>query len=71
METQPNKSKAKRGFDAVAASREWKNAVADVTANMSIAERMSWFRSQSSVPAIRDRVKTSPPKRVGARTSSP
>jgi hypothetical protein len=44
-------------FDAVAESRKWKEAVADTTAGMSIAERMAWFRSQSSVPAIRSRAK--------------
>jgi len=43
----------KSAFDAVAESRKWKQAVADATAGMSIAERMAWFRSQSSVPAIR------------------
>lgn len=44
-------------FDAVAESRRWKQAVAETTAGMSIAERMAWFRSQSSIPAIRSRAK--------------
>jgi hypothetical protein len=42
-------------FDAVAESRKWKQTVADTTVGMSMAERMAWFRSQSSVPAIRSR----------------
>jgi hypothetical protein len=33
---------------------------------MSIAERMAWFRSQSSVPAIRDRAKTGKPSKAFA-----
>lgn len=48
-------SKTERGFDAVAESRRWKEIVAGATAGMSIAERMAWFRSQSSVAAIRNR----------------
>ena len=55
MQTKTNKTDNKRGFDAVAASREWKAAVATATAAMSIAERMAWFRNHSSVPAIRSR----------------
>jgi len=47
-------SQAPRGFDAVAESRRWKEAVAAETAGMSTSERMSWFRRQSSVPAIRN-----------------
>lgn len=46
-------------FDAVASSREWKQSVAETTAGMTIAERMAWFRSQSSIPAIRSRAKAS------------
>ena len=42
-----------RGFDAVAESRRWKEAVAVATAGMSMSERMAWFRRQSSVAAIR------------------
>jgi len=41
----------------VAESRKWKQAVADTTAGMSIAERMAWFRSLSSFPAIRSHAK--------------
>ncbi len=48
-------------FDAVAESRKWKQAVADTTSGMTIAERMAWFRSQSSVPAIRSRAKAPRP----------
>lgn len=43
------------GFDAVAESRKWKEAVARETAGMSIAERMAYFRRHSSVEAIRSR----------------
>jgi hypothetical protein len=43
----------------VAESRKWKESVAAMTAGMSLAERMAWFRGQSSVAAIRDRTKTS------------
>ena len=45
------------GFDAVAESRKWKEAVARETAGMSIAERMAYFRRHSSVAAIRNRAK--------------
>jgi len=41
------------GFDAVAESRKWKEAVARKTAGMSIAERIAYFRRHSSVEAIR------------------
>ena len=34
-------AKAKRGFDAVAESRRWKEAVSAETAGMSIGERMA------------------------------
>ena len=47
-------SQAPRGFDAVAESRRWKEAVAAETTGMSTSERMAWFRRQSSVPAIRN-----------------
>ena len=54
MQTKPNhQTESTRGFDAVAESRKWKEAVADATAGMSMSQRMAWFRSQSSVPAIR------------------
>ena len=43
------------GFDAVAESRKWKEAVAHETAGMSIPERMAYFRRRSSVEAIRRR----------------
>lgn len=56
MPTKNSKSET-CGFDAVAESRKWKQAVSDATAGMSISERMAWFRSQSSVPAIRSRAK--------------
>ena len=39
-------------FDAVAESRKWKEAVARETAGMTMAERMAYFRSHSSVAAI-------------------
>lgn len=41
------------GFDAVAESRKWKEAVAHETAGMSVAERMNYFRRHSSVESIR------------------
>jgi hypothetical protein len=58
MQTKPNKTSLPV-FDAVAESRKWKESVAAMTAGMSLAERMAWFRGQSSVAAIRDRTKTS------------
>lgn len=50
-----NKTESGRGFDAVAESRRWKEAVAIQTAGLSTRERMAWFRAQSSVASIRDR----------------
>ncbi|MCE9609445.1 MAG: hypothetical protein K8R23_04390 [Chthoniobacter sp.] len=41
------------GFDAVAESLKWKEAVAQETAGMNSAERMAYFRRHSSVEAIR------------------
>lgn len=55
MQTKPNKTRP-AAFDAVA----------ETTAGMSIAERMAWFRSQSSVPAIRSRAKA--PRREKAHS---
>jgi hypothetical protein len=56
MPAKPSQSDSSgRGFDAVAESRRWKEAVAAETAGLSVAERMTWFRRQSSVPAIRER----------------
>lgn len=49
------------GFDAVAESRKWKEAVARETAGMSIAERMAYFRRHSSVAAIRRRASSTEP----------
>ena len=49
------------GFDAVAESRMWKEAVARETAGMSIAERMACFRRHSSVAAIRSRASLTEP----------
>jgi hypothetical protein len=49
----PTNPEALPGFDAVAESRKWKEAVALETAGMSIAERMAYFRRHSSVEAIR------------------
>jgi len=43
------------GFDSVTESRRWKEAVAAEIAGMSVAERMAWFRRQSSVPSFRHR----------------
>lgn len=54
MPTKTSQTEPERGFDAVAESRRWKEAVAAETAGLSIAERMAWFRRQSSVPAIRN-----------------
>lgn len=54
MPSQTSQTESDRGFDAVAESRRWKEAVAESVAGMSISERMAWFRSQSSVKAIRD-----------------
>lgn len=48
----------KRGFDAVAESRRWKEEVAKETAGLSIPERMAWFRCQSSVAAIREQAQS-------------
>ena len=41
------------GFDAVAESRKWKEAVARETEGMSIEERITYFRRHSSVAAFR------------------
>jgi hypothetical protein len=41
-----------RGFDAVAESRRWKEAVARETQGMTAAERMAYFRRHSTVKAI-------------------
>ena len=49
----PTNPEALPGFDAVAESRKWKEAVARETAGMSIAERMDYFRRHSSVETIR------------------
>jgi len=57
MQTTPSMNEPKSGFDAVAESRRWKEAVAAATAGMSIAERMAWFRRQSSVAAIRNQTR--------------
>ena len=54
MPTKHSQTDPKRGFDAVAESRRWKEAVAAETAGMNIPERMAWFRRQSSVAAIRE-----------------
>ena len=51
----PTNPEALPGFDAVAESRKWKEAVAGETAGMSPAERMSYFRRHSSVESIRRR----------------
>jgi hypothetical protein len=63
-----------RGFDAVAESRKWKEAVAQETAGMTLEERIAFFRRHSSVETIRQRaadvttpescvVREDPPKR--------
>ncbi len=57
MPMKNNPSESQRGFDAVAESRRWKQAVAAATADMS--KRMAWFR-QSSVPAIREQAQSTP-----------
>ena len=46
----PNKTKSEstRGFDAVAESRKWKEAVARETAGMTAAERIAYFNGHSS-----------------------
>jgi hypothetical protein len=54
----PTNPEALPGFDAVAESRKWKEAVAHETAGMSVAERMAYFRRHSSVAAIRSRAST-------------
>lgn len=41
------------GFNAVAESRKWKEAVARETEGMSMEERIAYFRRHSSVAAIR------------------
>ncbi len=57
----PNKTKSEseRGFDAVAESRKWKEAVACETEGMTASERMAYFRSHSSVAAIAARARNS------------
>ena len=50
-------SDSQRGFDAVAESRKWKEAVARETEGMTAAERMAYFRRHSSVPAIAARAR--------------
>lgn len=52
----PTNPEALPGFDAVAESRKWKEAVARETAGMTIAERIAYFRRHSSVEAIRRQV---------------
>lgn len=58
MPTKQSQSESGRGFDAVAESRRWKEAVGAETAGLSVAERMAWFRRQSSVSAIREQAWT-------------
>lgn len=60
MPTNNSEIEEGRGFDAVAESRRWKEAVASKTAGMSISERMAWFRQQSSVSAIRNQKQHAP-----------
>ncbi|MDZ4286659.1 MAG: hypothetical protein U0984_01800 [Prosthecobacter sp.] len=48
-------------FDAVAESRKWKEAVARETEGMTAAERTAYFRSHSSVAAIRESAKQKNP----------
>ncbi len=60
MPMKNNPSESERRFDAVAESRRWKQAVAAATADMSMSERMAWFRRQSSVPAIREQAQSTP-----------
>jgi hypothetical protein len=50
-----NRKNETETFDAVAESRKWKEMVAHTTSSMSAIERIAWFRSQSSVYAIRNR----------------
>ena len=57
-----NQSESQRGFDAVAESRRWKEAVSAETADMTIRERMAWFRRQSSVPTIREQSQSAEPE---------
>ena len=65
MQTKSSKIENGHGFDAVAESRRWKEAVAEVTKGMSMGERMTWFRRQSSVSAIRHKAGST--RRVKAR----
>ena len=58
MPAKNNQTESERGFDAVAESRRWKQAVAAETTGLGIAERMAWFRRQSSVPAIREQAQS-------------
>ena len=55
MPARNSQTESERGFDAVAESRKWKEAVAHETAGMSVAQRMAYFRRHSSVLAIRNR----------------
>ena len=70
MPAKNSQSENERGFDAVAESRRWKEAVAAETAGLSMSERMAWFRRQSSVPAIRERALSTPGELV-AREEPP
>lgn len=42
------------GFDAVAESRKWKQAVALETEGMTVEQRIAYFRGHSSLSAMRD-----------------
>lgn len=65
MQTKLSQTESARGFDAVAESRKWKEAVANATKGMSIKERMDWFRCRSSVATIHSQ---SIPKRARAKS---
>ena len=60
----PNKTSPEneRGFDAVAESRKWKEAVARETEGMTATERMAYFRRHSSVEAIAARGRMGEPE---------
>jgi hypothetical protein len=60
MPAKKSQTENERGFDAVAESRRWKEAVAAETAGLSVSERMAWFRRQSSVPTIREQALSAP-----------
>jgi len=58
----------KKNFDAVAASRQWKQAVATETSGMTAAEKVAYFRNHSRiVPFVA--IPPGPPKNASQTTA--